>query len=82
MIIYSDQIKPVPFFYDDDKMKLDFILGYLPFILGYFDISQKIILEYTKKYFRIPDIWGHLFWDMGYLVPPKQASILSIRHQS
>ena len=80
MIIYSDQIKPVPFFYNDDKMKLDFILGYLP--LGYGILVKKLFWNIRKNYFRIPDIWGHLLWDMGYWVPPKQASILSIRHQS
>ena len=50
---YNYLFRYIPLFYNDNKMKLDFILGYLPFILGYvifvknyFGIFEKIIQEY------------------------------------
>ena len=66
--IYLSIFKTISFFYDDNKSKLDFILGYQPFILGYGIFVQKLFWDILKINSGIRDICN-----MGYWVPCKQA---------
>ena len=65
IITYLDLFKTISFFYND-KTKLDFILGYLPFIFGYGIFVQNLFWDIWKIHSGIRDIWGHLLWDTGY----------------